>query len=525
MILEYIEEVGPVYNIDNGYKGIEFSNPIYMGYIGEKMVFLDQENLYQYKNNEFIFMKSIKLPTDILIVDEEEQCLNLMNINIKVEWKDLLIISVGHKKYTFNYQTVVKPTFIQILSEDRALITIHQRHLVVLINKEGEIIWSFGNDNNPGMENGLCSPRFCIINKYNNNFLISDTLNARVIEVDPFGNITWQYGKQGKIGSAEGRLWRPFSVTITKDKLISIVDSGNKRVLFITREGEIIHSFGNPLMSKSFLTLPRSVQLINDDTMLIANTFNNKVQLVNSVDNSIIKDFGSGSKEQMYWPRCANFIEELNILVVGDGRNNRILFLDYLSGKLKKRLSYYYDGNKKFPLGDPHHILYNPNNQSLLVTLSLTNEVVEINTDGKLIKKYAGLEDPHSAQFFMKGVLVTNSGANNLIYFNKKSEKHIIDSFLNINTNKNDRFNKPRFTLPINEKKLLVLDTAAHRLLYLFYEDGIWKGFNVKIIFPNQKKTLNNLFHPRWLQILNNHLLLTDTGNCRVIKFQIKGDI
>ncbi|MGC8489374.1 MAG: PQQ-binding-like beta-propeller repeat protein, partial [Clostridia bacterium] len=72
-----------------------------------------------------------------------------------------------------------------------------------VINRRGQIVWSYAPTTGPGVLNHASS-----INRLpNGNFLVSDDKNNRVIVVDPATHrIVWQYGQEGVSGSGPDQL-------------------------------------------------------------------------------------------------------------------------------------------------------------------------------------------------------------------------------------------------------------------------------------------------------------------------------
>lgn len=58
-----------------------------------------------------------------------------------------IIISVELIK--FDYDPIVEPEPIQLLEDDTALLTLRKRQLVVLISKDGRVLWEFGKEKTP----------------------------------------------------------------------------------------------------------------------------------------------------------------------------------------------------------------------------------------------------------------------------------------------------------------------------------------------------------------------------------------
>jgi hypothetical protein len=78
----------------------------------------------------------------------------------------------------------------------------------------------------------------------NGNWLIADAGNNRVVEVQPdTGQEVWHYGVKGVAGSGPGQLDDPnFAVRLPNDQTL-ICDTNNKRVISVDKGGNIIEEF------------------------------------------------------------------------------------------------------------------------------------------------------------------------------------------------------------------------------------------------------------------------------------------
>jgi hypothetical protein len=122
------------------------------------------------------------------------------------------------------------------------LITYSSAHIVVEVNPEHKIIWSFG-ENKIGAEDNkhLSFPEYaCRLE--DGNTLISDSKNSRIIEVDPAGNIVWNYK-----GTTMLKLISPNYVQRLKDGHTYMVHGGNRELLEVDKDAEIIWRMVLPL--------------------------------------------------------------------------------------------------------------------------------------------------------------------------------------------------------------------------------------------------------------------------------------
>jgi hypothetical protein len=101
----------------------------------------------------------------------------------------------------------------------------------------------------------------------------------RVIVVDPNGQIVWQYGQAGVSGSGPNELNVPVFVVQLPNQDFLIVDQGNNRVIEVNTARNIVWSYGPN--STSPLNNPNSAELLSNGNILIADENNNRTIEVN----------------------------------------------------------------------------------------------------------------------------------------------------------------------------------------------------------------------------------------------------
>lgn len=494
-------EFGPIY--DNHFIGSELYEPRFIEVDNRNNISL----LVDKNHNEEYGYQCFGKP---IILNETSKAYSYDVISY-VNWDKNLKFKINSIKYENPFITVVEPASIQILEDGCYLLALSKRQIVVIINNKGEIIWQFGKDNQPGTGNKLCVPMFAV--KWKDKILISDTLNSRVILVDKNGNIIWEYGIACELGSLHNHLWYPMCA-IGKDKYVFICDSKNNRILKLNFQKEILMEIGKPLVKEHQLCYPRSIQVLSNGNWLIANTHKSNIVLVEPFTNRIIKTISRLNSVDFLWPRCAKLDEKNNRLYIADGLNNRIVVLDYNTLKLVRLII----SDENYTLCDPHDIDIAPNG-NVLITSADSNQIIEFDSNYNFIRKWNNnLIDPHSAKYIEDGIIITNTGNAEIIIINNKVE--IIKEFYNQTEKCIQTLNRPRFAL-YAEKYIYVLDTGNHRLLKIHQIDNKWFGKEITIE-GNNLVTLNNFNYPRWLCLSkDNQLLVTDTENNRVLQCDI----
>ncbi|MCC9022351.1 hypothetical protein [Bacillus nakamurai] len=523
MKLFYKDEYGPLYS-EKSNNSI-FKEPTYFEIDSKDNLnrIVDEKGHYTYQNNKLHKIKPKNLGAFgsnsgyPLVMDEKGNSLEYGSDLLEVSMSNKLYIKTTEKEYCYEYDTEVEPDTIQIF-DDKVLLNLKLRQMVVLVSTSGKILNSFGLDRYRGEgQKQLNVPMFSVYIEDKNSILISDAINSRVIEVDKKGNIIWKYGEDGLLGSDQGLLWKPTCARRLSNGNTIIADSKNNRLVTISPDKNIVNEIGQTNVSKLLLTYPRSVQMLDKNNWLVTNTHKNSVFIMNQNQKKIIKPINdSYNKLNLFWPRCSikNSNDEI---IIADGKNNRIVFIDDKTLQIKKVIDSYYEQGNRMTIIDPHDIKINPKTNLLLITLSGNDRVIEITRDGELIECYDNLNDPHSAYYFSDGIIIANTEDNNIVIYYFSGKKEFINNFKSTNSSC-DAFKRPRYALPY-KNGFLILDTDNQRIIFLKKENNEWIGKNVPIYFPDGP-IMNYLCFPRCITLNNdNELILTDTENCRILRF------
>jgi len=131
---------------------------------------------------------------------------------------------------------------------------------VIVVDQNGSIVWQYGQAGVSGSgPNQLNVPVFAI-QLPNQNFLIVDQGNNRVIEVNGAKNIVWSYGP-----NSTSPLNNPNSAELLTNGDVLIADENNNRTIEVSRGGQIVWEYNQSLAFVAFATrLPNGNTLITD---------------------------------------------------------------------------------------------------------------------------------------------------------------------------------------------------------------------------------------------------------------------
>lgn len=517
-------------------------------------------SINKYSNNIGILsrgedIKWISLLTDNLVAIARRDCIELLSMNSKqVELiknpliksicfigkgrKDNLLVvdNVSKKVFELNLSGEIiwaSPDFLDLKVPRSA--TISSKGNCIIVDDEDNwvfelemdslnILWSYGIKGEGGSKPGmLYSPKYA--EETPKGVIISDSYNNRVLIVSRNGDVVWQYGVSYESGSLFNRLWRPTCSIWNNDGSIVITDSKNDRVIRVDLDKEIKEEIGQSIVSRSSLRLPRSVQLIKNNNLLVSDTHHNQIVWINSNLKKI--DMWDGGNNKLFWPRCS--LQHGDYYWIADGRNNRILKLNKKK-EVVNEISRF--GNTfDFELGDPHQIV--PSREGgLYVTSTSNNQVFHISEEGEYLRAFSeklDLYDPHSSFEDSSGsVVICDTGHSRVIIYNQNGTIKIIDTLYDSLNKRCISLDHPRFCIEVDKKYYAILDTGSRSIIAINKQGSfLWQlGGRNSIAIDDEKLFYQNgpsfLYDPRWINYINNNtFIIGDTGNNRILAIKL----
>jgi outer membrane protein assembly factor BamB len=395
-------------------------------------------------------------------------------------------------------------------------------HCIWRINENNNVEAVYGIPNKPGQNiYQLNSPKTVQLLK-NGNLLICDSSNNRILETNPAREIVWTFPRK-KSNIFSTNLWKPQCALKLSNQNILISDSLNSRLIEISYEGEIVWQYGkhNPLYGSVFNN-PRSIRKTNRTTFIVSDTCNNRIIEMDN-NGQFLWQYGGHQekgKYSLYWPRDAIQLNSKEI-AVADGLNSRILILNKFTNKVRIINEFFVKGHK-YQLGDPHSLELTKED-NLLISDPLLDLVLEISLDGKVIWIYPhnwpqerNLNDPHYACYFGNFILVCDTKNNRILRCDRDLQKTATIQSVTDGSIKTS-LNCPRF-IQVLTKKFLIVDSGNNRILLT----------NNKFELISEVTLLSQSFsnlqtkRPRWALLDKGYLYLSDTENCRILKFKVQ---
>ena len=195
---------------------------------------------------------------------------------------EVLIADCGNSRIQrFNFQTgtVVKsfgkfgeekgelnnPVDVTVDDKERIVVTEWGNNRIQVMSKEGESIFTFG-DNGPEK---LQYPNCCILNK--NIFLVSDGGNHCIKAFDQSGTFLYKFGKEG---NQDGQFTTPCGLLIDGSNNLLVCDSGNSRVQQFSLDGRFTGK------SITHLSKPKVITKAPDGRILVSSHNDKKVYIL-----------------------------------------------------------------------------------------------------------------------------------------------------------------------------------------------------------------------------------------------------
>lgn len=395
---------------------------------------------------------------------------------------------------------------IQWLASDTFLIADPFRHVVVQIDREGNVVWSFGQAGRPSQDQShLSSPTSARILP-DDRVLVADTRNHRILLVD-------RNGSSRPLQVVDDQLCDPLYADVLDDGNILVCDTGNQRVVELTPDGHVVWSSQKTPAPTHLFSYPRSVEITESETYLIADTAYDRILEVEPKTKRM-RQCSVEVQPPLFWPRCVRSLPGGGMLIA-DGRNGRILEISPSGHAVHELREIELDG--RTPLRDPHDVRMLPDGRLLIVDSS-RDLVVETDWMGRVYRSVGEsteplLRDPHSARQMPDGRLViADTGNHRILILDADGKRHrCIDRLQSERSML--RLNYPRYVEIVDDEILIIADTGNNRILAVTPDSHVvWEFVDV----PGT--CIDRLNQPRWVcPISQDELVVCDHYHHRIL--------
>jgi hypothetical protein len=200
---------------------------------------------------------------------------------------------------------------------------------VIAVTKRGRIVWQYGQAGVTGSgDNELNNPvSIRVLPK--RHFLITDQGNHRVIELKRKKNqIVWQYGTTGVSGSASNQLNNPASAERRSNDDTLIADQGNNRVIEVTRRFKMVRQI-DTLTDTTTLNAPAFAGNLRNRHTLITDSLNNRVVEVDKDSSNLFEYVTSARAGSVTNPSPTRAIRlKKGNTLISDQFNHQVIEID-----------------------------------------------------------------------------------------------------------------------------------------------------------------------------------------------------
>ena len=214
-----------------------------------------------------------------------------------------------------------KPSFAVRLPNNNRLITDTDNNRVIEVGRNGEFYWQFGSNTTSGKGDNLLKKPCSAVPMANGNILIADSANNQIIEVNRSKNIVWQYDID---------LANPTYAEELSNGSILITDNENHWIIEVNDLKQIYWSYGVKTKpgTQSKLDTPTFATRLDNGNTLIADTNNHRVIEITPA-KSIVWQYGKTKVagyglNRLTLPRCAVRLKNGDTLIA-DTNNHRVV--------------------------------------------------------------------------------------------------------------------------------------------------------------------------------------------------------
>ena len=207
----------------------------------------------------------------------------------------------------------LEPVDVSIGLNDQIVVIDWSSYRVVILNKEGELIKSFGSK---GSEDSQFDDPNGVDVDEAGRIIVADTDNHRIQVFDNDGSFLHSFGSKG---SSDGQFNQPNSVVVDGDGNIVVCDSGNDRIQVMDIEGNFIRCFGTKGSGPSQLNEPQGVDVDGEGRIFVCDTGNRRVSVFEK-DGTFLFSFGKHRMEDPF----GVVIDSFGTIIVSDWEKKSI---------------------------------------------------------------------------------------------------------------------------------------------------------------------------------------------------------
>lgn len=250
-------------------------------------------------------------------------------------------------------------------------------------NRNATVIWQFGRTGREGVSPSRLYGPYGIAVSETGTYLVADTQNSRVLELDGNGDVIWTY---------DSGLIEPVRVKQAGHGRILIVDAEGSRVLLVDKEtaGEVwAYGMGKRKHGRydGRLNNPHDAEMLPNGNIIIADTGNGRLVEVNNKGKAVWSSDDSSFKYKFNLPVSVQAVEDGHFLVTDAGAA-RVVESDR-KGRVKWSFGTGEAGERDDQLDFPSYSLRLGNGNTLIID-SMNYRILEVSEEGFLVWTFGG---------------------------------------------------------------------------------------------------------------------------------------
>ncbi|MEC8987483.1 MAG: NHL repeat-containing protein [Chloroflexota bacterium] len=239
--------------------------PYYMT-LGQRRVTSNPVDIGFGKENVYVLTRG-GLGTEVRVINWEDENLGTLGGASLFQWPAALLVDGDENLY----------------------VTDEANHKVVVMDKDGELIGSWGEQ---GSGSGQLNRPSGMCFDLEGNIVLSDAMNSRIQRFTRDGKLLQVFGEAGE---GEGQLNMPWGLTVDQFGDILVADWKNDRIQRFGSEGEFKSAIGSHGTDKGQFRRPSSVAVDGHGDIYISDWQNDRVQLFNKDERYIQSFHGNAS--------------------------------------------------------------------------------------------------------------------------------------------------------------------------------------------------------------------------------------
>ena len=155
----------------------------------------------------------------------------------------------------------------------------------------------------------------------NENIVVADTGNSRILVLDHMGNLLFSFGLSGK---EPGFFRKPEGLAVDSLGRIYVADTGNYRIQIFSKDGIFTKTFGKYGNKDNEFFSPTGISIYKDKFIVVVDSKKNSIMKFD-IEGNFISKFGQGGKEFGQFQNPTNVdVDSSGNILVADPQNYRI---------------------------------------------------------------------------------------------------------------------------------------------------------------------------------------------------------